>query len=122
MTAASLNQPTSSFIHLLKNESLSAQRLLAHGTLGNRVLAKEVGGSDVELSRALNDTGGWKGRAQQIVMLKSRVKQLESQMVDGQRVSCVGYCLQRQGCDVVGRVNLSTTCVFGMHCPRAVLG
>lgn len=90
MAATGLNQPTSSFTHLLENESLSTQQLLPHGTLGNRALAKEVGGSDVELSRALNDAGGWRGRAQQIVMLKSRVKQLESQMMDGQRVSCIG--------------------------------
>ncbi|CAM9326977.1 unnamed protein product [Ectocarpus sp. 8 AP-2014] len=48
-----------------------------------RALSKEVGGTSLGLGRALNDTGGWKGRAQQIVMLKATVKQLQTQLRNG---------------------------------------
>ena len=41
-----------------------------------RVLIKEIG-EGVELDQALSD--GWKGRAQQIIMLKSKLKRLEQQ-------------------------------------------
>lgn len=47
-----------------------------------RALTKEVGGAD---SRAVIDESGWKGRAQQIILLKTRVKQLDAQLRnDGQ--------------------------------------
>lgn len=52
----------------------------------SRALVKEVGGTK-ELQRALQGEGGWKGRARQIVMLKARVKQLEGQLRDDERVS-----------------------------------
>lgn len=39
------------------------------------------------LELALNDGSGWKGRAQQIVMLKARVKQLEAQLRSHGQVS-----------------------------------
>eukprot|EP00752_Nemacystus_decipiens_P009412 g8415.t1 len=42
-----------------------------------RALSKEVGGAS---NRALIDESGWKGRAQQIILLKTRVKQLEAQL------------------------------------------
>lgn len=51
-----------------------------------RALMKEVGGR-AELEHALNDESGWKGRARQIIMLKARVKQLEGQLSNGDRVS-----------------------------------
>lgn len=56
-----------------------------HGAFGNsspRALSKEVGGAS---SRALVGESGWKGRAQQILLLKNRVQRLESQLrKDGQ--------------------------------------
>lgn len=49
-----------------------------------RALSKEVGGVS---SRAAIDESGWKGRAQQIVLLKTRVKQLEVQLRNDRQVS-----------------------------------
>jgi hypothetical protein len=45
-----------------------------------RTLAKEIGeGRDVELAQS----EGWRGRSQQIVMLKSKVKRLEAMLGGG---------------------------------------
>lgn len=65
-----------------------------------RALSKEIGSSNLALGRALNDEGGWKGRAQQIVMLHARVKQLEARLRSHGKVSqraCRRLCL----CSVV---------------------
>ncbi|CAM9142093.1 unnamed protein product [Ectocarpus sp. 6 AP-2014] len=62
-----------------------------------RALSKEVGGTSLGLGRALNDTGGWKGRAQQIVMLKATVKQLQTQLRNGRDPGQSGEIRSKQG-------------------------
>ncbi|CAM9257362.1 unnamed protein product, partial [Ectocarpus fasciculatus] len=62
-----------------------------------RALSKEVGGTSLGLGRTLNDTGGWKGRAQQIVMLKATVKQLQTQLRNGRDPGQSGEPRSKQG-------------------------
>ncbi|CAM9664686.1 unnamed protein product [Pylaiella littoralis] len=62
---------------LLRNKLRETQEELKKS---HRALSKEIGSSNLALGRALNDEGGWKGRAQQIVMLHARVKQLEARL------------------------------------------
>lgn len=49
----------------MKNEIRSLQK----------IIAAEIG-EDVNISKLINNPGGWKGRAQQIAMLKDKVKEL----------------------------------------------
>ncbi|CAM9105403.1 unnamed protein product [Ectocarpus sp. 13 AM-2016] len=63
----------------------------------HRALSKEVGGTSLGLGRALTDTGGWKGRAQQIVMLKATVKQLQTQLTNGRDPGQSGETRSKQG-------------------------
>ncbi len=51
-----------------------------------RVLSKEVGGASLVLNNSLGGEGGWKGRAQQIVLLKTKIRQLEAQLRNRRQV------------------------------------
>ena len=55
-----------------------------------RVLSKEVGGASLELNKSLDDESGWKGRAQHIVLLKTRIRQLETQLRNSEQVKSQG--------------------------------
>eukprot|EP00002_Diphylleia_rotans_P025960 TRINITY_DN5151_c0_g1_i7.p1 TRINITY_DN5151_c0_g1~~TRINITY_DN5151_c0_g1_i7.p1 ORF type:complete len:371 (-),score=82.44 TRINITY_DN5151_c0_g1_i7:68-1180(-) len=74
-TKEKLNQATNKLMDLrVQNESLKAE-------LGRtqRALQKEVG-DDVPLSKILEDSSGWKGRAQQISILKAKVSELKQSL------------------------------------------
>ena len=65
-----------------QNDSLRHQQGLLQDTIKKmkRMVAKEVG-DDTIIDKALSNVDtGWRGRAQQIVMLKSKVKTLENEL------------------------------------------
>lgn len=76
-----------------------------------RALSKEIGGNGDGLDRALNEDPGWKGRGQQIVMLKATVKHLQGQLRNSHSHS--GWVSRR--CKLVSWLGKSTRFVGVLH-------